>query len=79
MTMLREVPSGREQAIETLLDMEPQGSFYRASRVLVRDRDHRCLIFFRVGLVHLSIDKNLYKQRVHFIINLCTLFVVSDL
>jgi hypothetical protein len=35
--------------------------------------------FFRVGLVHLSIDKNLYKQRVHFIINLCTLFVVSDL
>ena len=48
MTMLREVPSGREQAIETLLDMEPQGSFYRASRVLVRDRD-RWLTFLCVS------------------------------
>ena len=38
MTMLGEAPSGREMAIETLLDMEPHGSFYRAARVLVRDR-----------------------------------------
>jgi hypothetical protein len=29
------LPSGRERAIETLIDMEPQGSFYRAARVLV--------------------------------------------
>ncbi len=29
------LPSGREQAIETLIDMEPHGSFYRAARVLV--------------------------------------------
>ena len=29
------LPSGRERAIETLIDMEPQGSFYRATRVLV--------------------------------------------
>jgi len=36
MTMWREVPSGREEAIETLVDMDPQGSFYRAARVLVR-------------------------------------------
>ncbi|KAL3944031.1 MAG: hypothetical protein SGBAC_001899 [Bacillariaceae sp.] len=28
------LPSGRERAIETLIDMEPQGSFYRATRVL---------------------------------------------
>jgi hypothetical protein len=30
------LPSGRERAIETLIDMEPQGSIYRAARVLVR-------------------------------------------
>jgi hypothetical protein len=29
------LPSGRERAIETLIDMEAQGSFYRAARVLV--------------------------------------------
>jgi len=29
-------PSGRERAIETLIDKEPQGAFYRAARVLVR-------------------------------------------
>ncbi|CAB9500257.1 Probable E3 ubiquitin-protein ligase hulA [Seminavis robusta] len=28
------VPSGRERAIETLIDREPQGTFYRAARVL---------------------------------------------
>eukprot|EP00934_Nitzschia_sp_Nitz4_P003657 Nitzschia sp. Nitz4//scaffold7_size249615//147593//154025//NITZ4_001184-RA/size249615-processed-gene-0.359-mRNA-1//-1//CDS//3329558463//3647//frame0 len=27
-------PSGREQAIETLVDMEPHGSYYRASRIM---------------------------------------------
>jgi hypothetical protein len=27
---------GRELAIETLIDMEPEGAFYRAARVLVR-------------------------------------------
>ena len=38
MSMAREAPSGRDQAIETLLDMEEnQGSLFRASRVLVRD------------------------------------------
>jgi hypothetical protein len=30
-----EMPSGREQAIETLVDMDDRGSLYRASRVLV--------------------------------------------
>lgn len=29
------MPSGREEAIETLVDMDPQGSFFRAARVLV--------------------------------------------
>jgi hypothetical protein len=29
-------PTGRERAIETLIDREPQGNFYRASRVVVR-------------------------------------------
>ncbi|KAG7353154.1 HECT-domain ubiquitin-transferase [Nitzschia inconspicua] len=32
--MWGEPPSGREQAIETLIDMDPNGSFYRASRIL---------------------------------------------
>lgn len=31
------LPSGRERAIETLIDMEPQGALYRAARVLVRE------------------------------------------
>jgi hypothetical protein len=30
------LPSGRERAIETLIDSESQGAFYRAARVLVR-------------------------------------------
>lgn len=30
------MPSGREEAIETLVDMDPQGNFFRAARVLVR-------------------------------------------
>lgn len=29
------MPSGREEAIETLVDMDPQGNFFRAARVLV--------------------------------------------
>lgn len=29
------LPSGRERAIETLIDRDPQGSFHRATRVLV--------------------------------------------
>jgi len=29
------LPSGREKAIETLIDMEPQGAYYRAARVVV--------------------------------------------
>ena len=28
-------PTGRERAIEALIDREPFGSFYRASRVIV--------------------------------------------
>ena len=35
MAMWREMPSGREEAIETLVDMDPQGNFFRAARVLV--------------------------------------------
>jgi hypothetical protein len=34
MAMWREMPSGREEAIETLVDMDPQGNFFRAARVL---------------------------------------------
>lgn len=34
-TMAEKSP-GRELAIETLIDMEENGAFYRASRVLVR-------------------------------------------
>jgi hypothetical protein len=30
------MPSGREEAIETLVDMDPEGNFFRAARVLVR-------------------------------------------
>jgi hypothetical protein len=30
------VSSGRERAIETLVDSEPSGAHYRASRILVR-------------------------------------------
>ena len=30
------MPSGREEAIETLVDMDPQGNFFRAARILVR-------------------------------------------
>ena len=30
------LPSGRERAIETLIDMEPHGAMHRAARVLVR-------------------------------------------
>ena len=29
------MPSGRDHAIETLVDMDPQGNFFRAARVLV--------------------------------------------
>jgi hypothetical protein len=36
MAMWKEMPSGREEAIETLVDMDPQGNFFRAARVLVR-------------------------------------------
>ena len=36
------LPSGRERAIETLIDMEPQGAFYRAARVLVRLGRRHC-------------------------------------
>ena len=32
---IENLPSGRERAVETLIDMEPRGPFYRASRVLV--------------------------------------------
>ena len=35
MVMWKEMPSGREEAIETLVDMDPQGNFYRAARVWV--------------------------------------------
>jgi hypothetical protein len=31
------LPSGRERAIETLVDMKQQGPFYRAAKVLVSD------------------------------------------
>lgn len=34
---------GRELAIETLIDAEPQGAFYRASRILVRGSFHYLL------------------------------------
>jgi hypothetical protein len=30
------IPNGRERAIETLIDLEPHGAFYRAARVMVR-------------------------------------------
>ena len=35
MALWSEMPSGREEAIETLVDMDPQGNFFRAARVLV--------------------------------------------
>ena len=37
------LPSGRERAIETLVDMEPHGPFYRAARVLVRCSLDECV------------------------------------
>ena len=33
---MADMSPGRELAIETLIDMEPEGAFYRAGRVLVR-------------------------------------------
>lgn len=39
-------PSGRERAIETLIDMEPHGPFYRAARVLVSAK----LAYYEVGV-----------------------------
>jgi hypothetical protein len=43
---------GRELAIEMLIDMEPEGAFYRAARVLVRrfvwtlyDEDFMCITY----------------------------------
>jgi hypothetical protein len=41
MSVWGEPPSGREQAIETLIDMEPHGSFYRAAKTLV-SKDWYC-------------------------------------
>jgi hypothetical protein len=30
-------PTGRERAIESLIDREPHGNYYRAARVVVRN------------------------------------------
>jgi hypothetical protein len=47
------LPSGRERAIEALVDMDPEGSFYRAARVLVRFyvRLIACKLFWRILIV----------------------------
>jgi hypothetical protein len=38
-------PTGRERAIESLIDREPHGNYYRAARVVVSsEREYRCYI-----------------------------------
>ena len=50
------LPSGRERAIETLIDMEPQGSICRAAPVLVSS------IFFQCSRKSTSRDVDRTKQ-----------------
>jgi hypothetical protein len=37
------LPTGRERAIETLIDSEANGACYRAARILVRLDDDSCV------------------------------------
>jgi hypothetical protein len=64
------LPSGRERAIETLIDMEPQGALYRAARVLVRETWY----FFYVAF---SSDENLTELH-QGLDNILYLFLIAN-